>query len=248
MGGHGGSHVFFFVRKYSYLICNAYMCIYSEWTPEDVIEKFLKPLSMEDMAKAFIDQQISGAALLALREEHVKELGFRVLGERLLFLEYLSVLKKNKRDLDRSKALWSITTPLWGKQSHHQSLMGCCFQACQRMRCVYVFVCTCACVHIYMHRETFFVFCLLFCTLQFWHCVKCVHTHTQTHTHTHAHTHHALTHTYTHTCTHTHAHTQLCFPCCVGTTEWRVTGQGIRWRRNRAALDCCGDGECDECW
>ena len=32
-------------------------------------------------------------------------------------------------------------------------------------------------------------------------------------------------------------------PCCVATTEWRVTGQGIRWRKNRAALDCCGDVE-----
>ena len=36
---------------------------------------------------------------------------------------------------------------------------------------------------------------------------------------------------------------QLCCPCCVPTTEWRVTGQGIRWRRNRAALNCCGDVE-----
>ena len=34
----------------------------------------------------------------------------------------------------------------------------------------------------------------------------------------------------------------LC-PCCVATTEWRITGQGIRWRRNRATLDCCGDIE-----
>ena len=37
-------------------------------------------------------------------------------------------------------------------------------------------------------------------------------------------------------------HKALC-PCCVATTEWRVTGQGIRWRKNRAALDCCGDIE-----
>ena len=36
---------------------------------------------------------------------------------------------------------------------------------------------------------------------------------------------------------------QLCCPCCVATTEWRVTGQGIRWRKNRAPVNCCGDGE-----
>lgn len=35
---------------------------------------------------------------------------------------------------------------------------------------------------------------------------------------------------------------QLCCNCCVPTTEWRVTGQGIRWRKNRAAINCCGDG------
>ena len=36
---------------------------------------------------------------------------------------------------------------------------------------------------------------------------------------------------------------QLCCPCCVPTVEWRITGQGIRWRKNRAAIDCCGDGK-----
>ena len=42
---------------------------------------------------------------------------------------------------------------------------------------------------------------------------------------------------------HTHSHMQALCPCCVPTTEWRVTGQGIRWRKNRATLDCCGDIE-----
>ncbi len=36
---------------------------------------------------------------------------------------------------------------------------------------------------------------------------------------------------------------QLCCPCCVPTTEWRVTGQGIRWRKNTSAIDCCGEVE-----
>ena len=27
------------------------------------------------------------------------------------------------------------------------------------------------------------------------------------------------------------------------TTEWRVTGQGIRWRKNPPAIDCCGEVE-----
>ncbi|KAL5480090.1 hypothetical protein EMCRGX_G023712 [Ephydatia muelleri] len=134
-----------------------------EWTPQEVVDKFLVLLSMENMAKAFIEHQISGAVLLALTEEHMKELTCAVLGQRVLFLEYLAVLKRHKRDADRSKTLWSVTTPEWGKQSHHHRCTGFCFQ--------------------------------------------------------------------------------FCFPCCVGTREWRVTGQGIRWRRNRAAIDCCGDVE-----
>lgn len=36
---------------------------------------------------------------------------------------------------------------------------------------------------------------------------------------------------------------QVCCNCCVATTEWRVTGQGIRWRKNRAPINCCGDVE-----
>lgn len=35
---------------------------------------------------------------------------------------------------------------------------------------------------------------------------------------------------------------QLCCPCCVATTDWRITGQGIRWKKNRASINCCGNG------
>lgn len=93
-----------------------------------MVDKFLVLLSMENMAKAFIEHQISGAVLLALTEEHMKELTCAVLGQRVLFLEYLAVLKRHKRDADRSKTLWSVTTPEWGKQSHHHRCTGFCFQ------------------------------------------------------------------------------------------------------------------------
>ncbi len=36
---------------------------------------------------------------------------------------------------------------------------------------------------------------------------------------------------------------QLCCPCCVPTTEWRINSQGIRWRKNPASIDCCGEVE-----
>ena len=35
----------------------------------------------------------------------------------------------------------------------------------------------------------------------------------------------------------------ICCHCCISVTDWRVTGQGIRWRKNRAAINLCGDSE-----
>ena len=117
--------------------------IYIEWSEGDVIERFLKPIGMEFMAKSFIDNKINGAVLMCLNEDHMKEMGCAVLGElamgsckfmltssvmsacirvlfcynvfigdRILFLDFLTLLKKSKRDADRSKALWSGTTPV----------------------------------------------------------------------------------------------------------------------------------------
>ncbi|XP_003385689.1 PREDICTED: uncharacterized protein LOC100634434 [Amphimedon queenslandica] len=134
----------------------------ADWSEADVVERFLKPVGMEFMAKAFMENKISGPVLIALSEDHMKEMGCAVLGDRILFMEYLQLLKKHKRDADRSRALWSGTTPV--------------------LKCAYSRNC----------GEFMF---------------------------------------------------HLCCPCCVPTTEWRITGQGIRWRRNRAAINCCGDVE-----
>lgn len=133
-----------------------------EWSSQDVVEKYLKPINMEHLAKAFIENNISGAVLLALEESHLKELGCANVGDRIIFLEFLKLLKKHKRDADRSKSLWNGTTPVCSL-AYHRNLASFCTQA-------------------------------------------------------------------------------IC-PCCVPTTEWRITGQGIRWRKNRAAIDCCGDIE-----
>lgn len=133
-----------------------------EWSEQDVVEKYLKPVNMEHLAKPFLENRINGAVLLVLEESHLKEIGCTVVGDRVVFLEYLKLLKKHKRDADRSRALWSGTTPVLSLAYHPG--------------------------------------CASFCT-------------------------------------------QLCCPCCIPSTEWRVTGQGIRWRKNRAAANCCGDVE-----
>ena len=46
-----------------------------------------------------------------LQESHLKEIGVTMVGERILFIEYLKLLKKHKRDADRSRSLWTATTP-----------------------------------------------------------------------------------------------------------------------------------------
>ena len=38
----------------------------AEWTHQEVIDKYLKPINMEHLAKAFLENNISGAVLLAL--------------------------------------------------------------------------------------------------------------------------------------------------------------------------------------
>ena len=43
-----------------------------------------------------------------------------LIGDRILFLEYLILLKKHKRDADRSKALWTATTPVL-KCAYHRN-------------------------------------------------------------------------------------------------------------------------------
>jgi hypothetical protein len=53
-----------------------------------------------------------------LQESHLKELNVLVLGDRIMFMEYLKLLKKHKRDADRSKSLWSGTTPVLSLAYH----------------------------------------------------------------------------------------------------------------------------------
>ena len=53
----------------------------TEWVEADVVEHFLKPIGMEFLAKAFIENKISGTVLMALTEDHMKEMGCAVLGK-----------------------------------------------------------------------------------------------------------------------------------------------------------------------
>ena len=45
-----------------------------------MVERFLKPIGMDFMAKVFMENKICGPVLMALTEEHMKEMGCAVLG------------------------------------------------------------------------------------------------------------------------------------------------------------------------
>ena len=61
------------------------------------------------------------------QESHLKELGCANVGDRIIFLEFLKLLKKHKRDADRSKSLWNATTPVCSL-AYHRNCGSFCFQ------------------------------------------------------------------------------------------------------------------------
>lgn len=61
----------------------------------------------------------------------MKELNVLVLGDRIMFMEFLKLLKKHKRDADRSKSLWSGTTPVLSLAYHKN-----CGQFCFHVSCI----------------------------------------------------------------------------------------------------------------
>ena len=63
------------------------LSFFIEWAEADVVERFLKPVGMEFMAKAFMENKISGPVLIALTEDHMKEMGCAVLGKSIIIFE-----------------------------------------------------------------------------------------------------------------------------------------------------------------
>ena len=102
---------------------------------EEVVEKYLKPIGMEYLAQAFIGSQINGRNLLALNEHQVIQLGCHATGDRMLFMEYLQIIKKKCDDPNNQKpiaALWTGRTPVEGC-AYHQDCCHCCGFVC----CIY---------------------------------------------------------------------------------------------------------------
>ena len=50
---------------------NLFLFAFLEWSNQDVVERYLKPINMEHMAKAFLENNINGAVLLALEVKEI---------------------------------------------------------------------------------------------------------------------------------------------------------------------------------
>ena len=103
-----------------------------EWTEKDVAEKYLNPLGFSYCSEVFMEQRVTGSVLLSLTDSHLKELGVMLLGDRIMFLDYISILQKKKRQQERSATLWEGTTP-------HLS----CAYSDNCCQCLFRYICRC---------------------------------------------------------------------------------------------------------
>ena len=56
---------------------------------------FLKPVGMDHLCGMFIRSHITGTVLVALREEHLVEMGCTHVGDRLMLMEHIKVRGTN---------------------------------------------------------------------------------------------------------------------------------------------------------
>lgn len=97
----------------------------STWTEQDVVNLFVEKIGVGYANEMFLANKINGKALMLLREDHLKEMGIQAIGDRVYMLEMINVLKKKKKELETTAALWSGETPAGGC-AYSKSIFHCC--------------------------------------------------------------------------------------------------------------------------
>lgn len=82
----------------------------ADWNEVEVADFFLKRVGMDHLCGTFIRSGITGPALVALREEHLVEMGCTRLGDRLLLMEYIQVHEREQAENDTCFAFATIST------------------------------------------------------------------------------------------------------------------------------------------
>ena len=108
---------------------------FKQWSSRRVGE-WLTQLNLGEYAEAFAAHRVQGDLLELLSEEHLRELGVRTIGHRLMLVRELSKLRRRAFDIERDRVLWQ------GKEVLHRDgplgylkqqllCMGCCQEADQ---------------------------------------------------------------------------------------------------------------------
>ena len=77
------------------------------------------PLTPSPLFLPSLPSPLTPSPLTPSQEIHLREIGINIVGDRIIFMEYLKLLKKHKRDADRSRSLWNATTPVLSLAYHH---------------------------------------------------------------------------------------------------------------------------------
>jgi len=95
------------------------------WSAQDVINNFIERIGCGYANEMFLANKISGKALMMLREGHLKEMGIQAIGDRVLMMEMISVLKRKKTIMENNAVLWNGSTPSGGCV-YQKNLLECC--------------------------------------------------------------------------------------------------------------------------
>jgi len=102
----------------------------AKWTTPEVCSQFLERIEFNYLKENFTVNNINGRVLLMLEERSLVEMGVNVVGDRLMILSYLKLLKKKKIEADKMATVWQGETPAPGLAYSED-----CGQCCAKIFC-----------------------------------------------------------------------------------------------------------------
>eukprot|EP00039_Didymoeca_costata_P027381 m.18292 g.18292 ORF g.18292 m.18292 type:complete len:238 (+) comp6273_c0_seq1:177-890(+) len=95
-----------------------------KWTTKEVIENFLTPIGLQQLAELFNKHSITGAVLLSLDKKDLKDMKIFHVGERLYIDHCLEALRRQAKKLERETSLWKGVYPT-GSIAYYESFWEC---------------------------------------------------------------------------------------------------------------------------
>jgi len=102
----------------------------TKWTTGEVCSQFLERIGFHYLTENFSVNNINGKVLLMVEERNLTEMGVSVIGDRLMIMSYLKLLKKKKVEHDKMATLWQGETPYGGLEYSED-----CAQCCGKIFC-----------------------------------------------------------------------------------------------------------------